>query len=131
MKAVTPAGASIVTPWVIVTGPYPPESSTMTSPSGFSCGTAPAKVWHGVAMLSQALALFPERAETKTRLASARAGEMERTQTPRPAKMRRVFTNFSLGVAGRASDRRERADDAVRRRGAVARDCVVPARLDR
>src|ERR1700730_13282896 len=95
MKAVTPAGASIVTPWVIVTGPYPPESSTMTSPSGFNCVTAPAKVWHGVAMLSQELALLPERAETKTRLARARAGERERTQTQSPANRRRACIELS------------------------------------
>src|ERR1700730_6702284 len=133
MKAVTPAGASIVTPWVIVTGPYPPESSTMTSPSGFGCVTAPAKVWHGVAMLSQALALFPERAETKTRLARARAGEaaaMERTQTKRQVNTRRALIKSSFGIGCGISQRRERADDAVRGRGAVARDRVVPARLE-
>src|ERR1700731_4603406 len=71
----------------------------MTSPSGFNCVTAPAKVWHGVAMLSQALALLPRRAETKTRLASARAGEAaatERTQTPRPANRRRACIKSSF-----------------------------------
>src|ERR1700687_4751300 len=98
MKAVTPAGASIVTPWVIVTGPYPPESSTMTSPSGFNCVTAPAKVGHGVAMLSQELALLPERAETKTRLARPKTGEAaakERTQIASPANRRRACIKLS------------------------------------
>src|SRR5450830_88548 len=63
----------------------------MTSPLGLSCVTAPAKVWHGVLTLSQELALLPERAETKTRLARARAGvaaPMKRTETQRPVKRR-------------------------------------------
>src|SRR5450830_2198559 len=71
----------------------------MTSPLGLSCVTAPAKVWQGVLTLSQELRLLPERAETKTRLARARAGEaapMERTETQRHANRRRAFMKSSF-----------------------------------
>src|SRR5450830_743749 len=71
----------------------------MTSPSGLSWTTAPAKVWHGVLTLSQELRLLPERAETKTRLARARAGKaapMERIEMPRHANRRRAFMKSSF-----------------------------------
>src|ERR1700730_5271774 len=105
----------------------------MTSPSRFSCVTAPAKVWQGVAMLSQELALLPERAETKTRLARARAGEaaaMERTQTKRPVNRRRELIKSSFGIGCGPSHRRKRADDAGSRPRGVTRDRVVPTRLE-
>src|SRR3984893_8789078 len=112
----------------------------MTSPSGFNCVTAPAKVWQGVAMLSQELALLPERAETKTRLARARAGEAEareRTQTQRGIRPRlsrrglfseqRVDVARSNPVIGRASGCGEQNGDE--RCCAVMGD-LLPARHD-
>ena len=63
---------------------------------------------------TQAVGSVPERAETKTRLASARAGEAaarERTQTQRPANLRREFMEILL-----RRDLRRRCRDFTRRR---------------
>src|ERR1035438_9254497 len=71
----------------------------MTSPSGLSWVTAPAKVRHGVLTLSHELALLPERAETKTWFARPRAGvvtAMDRVETQRHAKKRRAFMKTSF-----------------------------------
>src|ERR1035438_206710 len=71
----------------------------MASPPAVSGRTAPAKVWQGVRMLSQEFALLPERCETKTRLARARAGEaapMKRTATDRATQRRRAFMESSF-----------------------------------
>jgi len=71
----------------------------MSSPPGLSCVTPPANVWQGVLMLSQELALLPERAETKTRFARASAGEAGSRQTTdrqRPVRVGAAFNEVLL-----------------------------------
>ena len=56
---------------VIVTAPYPPESTTITSPSASVNGSAAAKLRHGRARV-QGFASLPLAAETKVRCAAER-----------------------------------------------------------
>src|SRR5512143_2719211 len=66
-----PGGAMIETAFVIVTGPYPAESTTMTSPAGFGAATAAAKLRQGVP--SEQVGLSTPDDETNVRWAVAAA----------------------------------------------------------
>src|SRR5215831_9574146 len=82
MPAYAPGDAIIDTDLVIWNGPYPAESSTMTSPPQLVCDTAWVNVRQGAARL-HGLPSLP-RPDTKVRWTWARPGEPSSTRTRRP-----------------------------------------------